>query len=198
MNREWLADPPTRGRYVLRSCNKYNGAMCSLDSNTVAAYAACVIAVMALFAAAVAIWQAHFTTRVQALLQLDSSWMSDAMRDARRKAASSLLKGETSVDVERVLDFFETIAGLFLKPHGILFFRSRVLYDHWTRHTFYWYAVCYWRKSLDHINAVRQRPRERGAWENLCDLMPRWEAAEGGAPTAGDIDEFLIGECASR
>lgn len=56
--------------------------MCPLDANMIAAVAACVAALVALVAALISIWQAHFTTRVQVLLQCDSSWMSDAMRDA--------------------------------------------------------------------------------------------------------------------
>lgn len=166
--------------------------MCSLDTNTVAAVAACVAALVALITAVISIWQAHFTTRVQALLQCDSSWTSDSMSATRCKAAVSLLKGQPSADVDRILDFFETIAGLFVKRHGL--FRSRVLPDRWARHTFYWHAVCYWSKSRDYIDTVRQRPTEQAAWEDLCDLMPRWIAAEGGAPTPKDIDDFLADE----
>lgn len=73
-------------------------------------------------------------------------------------AAASLLKGESSVHVDRVLDFYEPIAGLFVKPHGLL--RSHVLPDRWTRHTFYWSAVCYWSKNRDYIDTVRQRPTD--------------------------------------
>jgi hypothetical protein len=167
--------------------------MCSLDTNTVVAIAACVTALIALITAAISIWQAHFTTRVQALLQCDSSWTSDTMVATRRKASASLLKGQPSADVDRVLDFFETIAGLFVKRHGL--FRSRVLPDRWARHTFYWHAVCYWSKSRDYIDTVRQRPTETAAWEDLCDLMPRWIAAEDGSPTQKDIDDFLTDEC---
>lgn len=163
-----------------------------LDANTITAIAACAAALIALVTAVIAIWQSHFTTRVQALLLCDSSWKSDAMRETRRKAASSLLNGKPSVDVDRVLDFFETIAGLFVKRHGL--FQSRVLPDRWARHTFYWCAVCYWSKSQDYIDSLRQRPTEHDAWKDLCDLMPSWINAEGGSPTPKDIDDFLIDE----
>ena len=166
--------------------------MNSLDANTVTAIAAIATAVIALFAAAIAIWQVRFTTRVQALLQCDSAWTSDTMRATRRKAAASLLKGQPTADIDRILDFFETIAGLFVKRHGLFCFR--VLPDHWARHTFYWHAVCYWSKSRDYIDTVRQRPTEQAAWEDLCGLMPRWIAAEGGSPTPKDIDDFLADE----
>ena len=171
------------------------GAMCSFDANTIAAVAACAAVIVALIAAVISVWQAHFTTRVQALLQCDSSWMSDTMRASRRKAAASLLKGKPSADVDRVLDFFETIAGLFVKRHGL--FRSRVIPDRWARHTFYWYAVCYWSKSRDYIDTVRLRATEQEAWADLCELMPCWIAAEGGAPTPKDIDSFLEDECSA-
>jgi hypothetical protein len=158
----------------------------------ITAVAACVAALIAVVAALISIWQAHYTTRVQVLLQCDSSWMSDAMRATRRKAATSLHKGEPTADVDRILDFFETIAGLFVKRHGL--FCSRVLPDKWARHTFYWVAVCYWSKSRDYIEAVRQRETERDAWKDFSDLMPRWVAAEGGPPTQKDIDDFLDDE----
>jgi hypothetical protein len=166
--------------------------MCALDTDNIMALAACVTAFIALVAAIISIWQAHFTTRVQALLQCDSSWTSDSMRATRRKAAASLLKGQPTADVDRILDFFETIAGLFVKRHGL--FCSRVLPDKWARHTFYWHAACYWSKSRDYIDTVRQRPTEQAAWEDLCELMPRWIAAEGGSPTPKDIDDFLADE----
>ncbi len=163
------------------------------DANTVIAIAACVTAVIALVAAVVSIWQAHFTTRVQALLHFDSSWSSDSMRATRRKAASGLLKGEPNADVDRVLDFLETLAGIFVKRRGV--FCSRVIPDDWARRTFYWVAVCYWSKSRDYIETVRRKATERQAWKDLCELMPRWTAAEGNEPpTAQDIDGFLDDE----
>jgi hypothetical protein len=162
--------------------------MCSLDANTIAALAACVAALIAVIAAIISIWQTRFTTRVQVLLQRDSSWMSDALRSTRRKAAAALLQDEPTTDVDRVLDFFETVAGIFVKHH--------VLPDQWARHTFYWSAVCYWSKSRDYIETVRQRQTEHRAWEDLCSLMPHWIATEGGSPpTPKDIDDFLADEC---
>jgi hypothetical protein len=166
--------------------------MHSLDANAIAATAACAAALIALATAVISIWQVRFTTRVAALLQLDSAWGSETMLATRRKAAASLLKGEPSADVDRVLDFFETIAGLFVKPKSL--FRLRVIPDRWARHTFYWTAVCYWSKSRHYIETVRQSPTEKDAWEDLCSLMPCWMAAEGGPPTAEDIDDFLRAE----
>ena len=162
----------------------------SIDANTVTAIAACVAALVALVAAIIAIWQVRFTTRVQALLQCDGTWTSETMLVTRRKAAASLLKGKPNPDVDRVLDFFETIAGLFVKRRWFF----SVIPDDWARHTFYWHAVCYWSKSRDYIDIVRQRPTEHAAWEDLCSLIPRWIEAEGGPPTPKDIDDFLADE----
>jgi hypothetical protein len=119
--------------------------------------------------------------------------MADSMRVVRRRAAASLLQAAPDANVDRVLDYFETIAGIFVKRHGL--FRSRVLPDCWARHTFYWYAVCYWSKSRDYIGSVRARPTEENAWKDLDELMPRWIAAEGGPPTQTDADGFLSDEC---
>jgi hypothetical protein len=167
--------------------------MSSLDLNVVVAGATVVAALAAVGAALAAIWQARFTTRVQVLLQFTNSWSSDAMLKTRISAAAALLNDKPSVDVDNVLDFFETIAGLFVKPRGL--FRLRVIPDEWARHTFYWCAACYWSKSRDYISTVRQRPTERDAWKDLCDLMPRWVKAEGGEPpTSQDIDDFLRDE----
>jgi hypothetical protein len=139
------------------------------------------------------IWQARFTTRVQVLLQCDIRWSSTDMRKTRHKAAVSLLGNKPTVDVDRVLDFFETVAGLLIKRRGL--FGLRVIPDVWARHTFYWCAVCYWSKSHDYIAAVQQRSTERDVWKDLCALIPLWVEAEGGdPPTPKDIDDFLNDE----
>ena len=156
------------------------------DMSTVIGITAIVIA---LLTAGILLWQTRFATRVQALLQCDSEWRSDKMCSIRRKAASALLSGESTADVDRLLDFFETIAGLFVKRHGLF----RVLPDRWARHTFYWPAVCYWSKSRDYIDDVRSMPTQQAAWKDLCELMHRWTACEG-APSAEDVQTFLTDE----
>ena len=163
-----------------------------MDVNTIAAIAACAAALIALAAAVISICQAHFATRVQALLQLESAWTSATMVATRQKAAASLTKGEPSAEVDRTLDFLETVAGLFVKPHPL--WRLRVIPDRWARHTFYWAAACYWSKSCDYIKTVRERTTEQEAWEDLCILIPRWIEAEGGPPKLEDIEGFLTDE----
>lgn len=166
----------------------------AISFDAITAIATCVAALIALVTAVIAIWQVRYTTRVQVLLQCDSSWTSDAMRTTRRKAATALLKGKPTVDVDRVLDFFETIAGIFVKRHGPFGIFPSILPDKWAQHTFYWHAVCYWSKSCDYIESVRQRSTENAAWEDLCEIIPQWISAEGVSPTPKDIDDFLADE----
>jgi hypothetical protein len=161
-------------------------------TNLITLIATCVTAGIALVAAIISIWQAHFTTRVQALLQVDAVWTSDLMRANRRKAAASLLADSPTAELDRILDYFETIAGIFVTPHGL--FRSRVIPDSWARHTFYWSAACYWTASREYIKEVRQKPSEQDAWKDLDELIPRWIKAEGSAPTEKDIGGFLDDE----
>jgi hypothetical protein len=163
--------------------------MCSIDPNLIVAGAAVVTAAAAVIALGVSAWQAHFTTGVQALLQLEARWSSGQMLKTRRSAAASLLNGKPNSDVDTVLDFFESIAGVFVKG------RWPIIRDQWVWHTFYWYAVCYWSKSRDLINATQQSKTEHNAWVDLGALMPRWIKLDGGeAPTQENIDSFLRSE----
>ena len=169
-----------------------NPSPAPIDWSMIASIAAVISALAAVVAALIAIWQARLAARVQVLLQYDAYWTSESLRSARRKAATSLLRKEPSADVDRILDYFETIAGIYVKPHGL--FRIRVLPDRWAHHTFYWYAVCYWSKSRDYIESVQSRKSEERAWKDLCSLMPSWIKADGGPPTEKDIDDFLEDE----
>jgi|ERR1700719_3193758 len=164
------------------------------DSNTAAGIAAWVVALAAIAAVAASIWQAYFTTRVSALLQLEAKWTSTEMRNTRKHAARSLLNGENppSRHVDRVLDFFETIAGIFVKPNPP-FDLPIIPYD-WARHTFYWDAVCYWTKCQSYIASVRENEAPHDAWEDFLKLMPTWIALEGGPPENDYIDGFLEDE----
>ena len=111
------------------------------------------------------------------------------MLKTRRRAADSLLNGEDSSDIDTVLNFFATIAGIFVKGWW------PVIPNKWAHHTFYWDAVCYWSKSRTIINTTQQSKTERNAWKDLDDLMPRWIKFDGGdPPTQEDIDGYLKGE----
>ena len=142
-------------------------------------------ALIALFAALVSIWQTRYTTRVQALLQLDGTWSGASMCGARKRAAASLLNGDPTADVDRVLDFFETMAGIFLK--------HRVIPEEWARHTFYWGAVCYWLKAKSYMNEVRANPAESEAWKDFCELMLKWAQKES-LPEEGLVRAFMEDE----
>ena len=166
------------------------GRLADMSNSDVTGWVAILIALLALW---VSIWQPRYITRVQVLLQLDSTWTSEAMCRTRRKAATALVNAKPTADVDRVLDFFETIAGLFVQRHWWWPLSSRVLPDSWASHTFFWHAACYWSSSRDYIEEVRQRSTERESWEDLCELIPRW-IKKHGAPTPKDIEAFLEDE----
>jgi hypothetical protein len=156
------------------------------------AYASLLAAGVALVTAGILVWQTMFTTRIQTLLQCDAAWSSSDMRATRRRAAAALLNGKPDADVDRVLDFFETITGIYSKPNAL---GISALPDSWAEQTFYWDAVCYWTKSRSYVNSVRAKPSEHDVWDDLAERMPRWIAEEG-APRPADVDEYLRGEAA--
>jgi hypothetical protein len=164
------------------------------DFAAISAIAACIAPVAAIGAVTVSIWQAYFTTRVNALLQWEAKWTSEPMRSTRKQAAASLLAGEEPPNrhVDRVLDFFETLAGIFLKPNPP--FDVPIISDDWARHTFYWDAVCYWTKCQSYIATVHKLETSSNAWEDFLKLMPRWIARSGGPPSNDDIDGYLEDE----
>ena len=158
-----------------------------LDAGTITAIFTAVAAVAALASVMAVKRQTRATLQVQSLLQLDDRWWSGGMRETRKAAAKALLEKKYDSSVGRVLDFFETLAGLFVK--------GKVLSNEWAHHTFYWYAVCYWSKSRDPVKSLNLTPSEKRAWEDLDEMMPKWidyDVKQGGArPTDDDIDNFL-------
>jgi hypothetical protein len=153
-----------------------------------------ITAVGASAAAVVAMWQAYFTMKVNALLHFEARWTSKEMRRTRRLAAISLLQGDDppSRHVDRILDFFEALAGIFLKP--TLPFDIPIISDEWARHTFYWDAVCYWTKCQAYIEQVQKEEPPNDAWEDFHKLMPQRIRNEGGPPTNESVDGFLEDE----
>ena len=85
----------------------------------------------------------------------------------RCNAATGLLENEYNADVDSVLDFFEGLAGIFLKPHGWGPFRTSVLPDKWARHTFYSSSI------------VVSMPSDRPDWRNDIDLKLFFRLPDG-------------------
>ena len=140
-----------------------------------------------LITAIVAIWRTRFTTRVQVLLQCDNSWAS--RRDARRKAATALLAGSPTADVDRVLRFFETLAGIFVKPRGV--FRDRILPGFLgvsTPSTGRRRAIG--GRVMTTSLACRSGGPSQMLGRNSVRLMSRWTPTAGGVPAEKDLESF--------
>ncbi len=157
-----------------------------------------IIAILALFVSVLSAWQAYRTTSIQALLQLDNIWHSDYMRASRKRAAISLTKDDPDADADRVLDYFETIAGIFVNQPKIFswlpFKLWPVIPDKWARHTFYWICACYWMASEDYIKTVRGSSIiQKTTWEDFSNLINKWITIEG-KPAAEEVKEFLSDE----
>ena len=171
----------------------------SVDWSALAALAACVTAVAALVVAITTASQVRqetqrvlFNAGLDSLWHFDEQWNSDGMMDARSAAATALLDGRPSHDVDEVLDFFDQVA-LLLKRGALD--EEMVCYE------FYWPMANYWFASQEYIRQVqRDAP---AAWEQLAGTVPRLAAieaqrrkhtAEASVPTKAQIAEFLATE----
>lgn len=105
-------------------------------------------------------------TIVETMLRLDEAWQS--LSSTRRYAAKQLLDKTPAAELERVLDFFDTIG---------LLVRREVLDEEFAWHTFYWPAGNYWSASHDYVRMV-QREEGGATWQDLHHLIPRLQAIE--------------------
>lgn len=100
---------------------------------------------------------------LEAMWRLDEEWDSANMRKVRRNAAQALLTKQPTVDINLVLNFFESI-GRFVKT-GIIDEESA-----W--HSYYFFLSNYWSASRIYIDEVRAT--DPTLWEDLDEyLMPR-------------------------
>ena len=177
-----------------------------VDWSAVAALAACATAVAAVVVAVVIVSQVRqetqrvlFNTGLDSLWHFDAQWNSDGMMDARSAAASALLDGRPSHDIDDVLDFFDQVA---------LLLRRGALDEEMVCYELYWPMANYWFASQEYIRQVqRDAP---AAWEQLASVIPhlttiearrRQRTSEAAVPTKQQIGEFLAaevrnGECA--
>ena len=171
----------------------------SVDWSALTALAACVTAVAALIVTVTTVSQVRqetqrvlFNAGLDSLWHFDEQWNSDGMMDARSAAATALLDGRPSHDIDEVLDFFDQVA-LLLKRGALD--EEMVCYE------FYWPMANYWFASQEYI---RQVQRDAPAmWEQLAGAVPRLaaieaqrrkHAAEASVPTKAQIAEFLAAE----
>src|SRR6266481_9236103 len=142
------------------------------DSTWTIVTAVCTI-VLAL-AALVSVWLLHNQIRqeaqlsrralgLEAMWRLDEEWDSANMRKVRANAARALLTKKPSVDINLVLNFFESIAR---------FVKTGIVDDESAWHAYYYNFSNYWSASRIYIDEVREE--DPTMWEDLDDyLMPQ-------------------------
>jgi hypothetical protein len=108
----------------------------------------------------------RLTLGVGSMLRLDEAW--ESLSSTRRYAAKQLLDRAPGSDVDKILDFFDTIA---------LLTRRKVLDEELAWPTFYWPAANYWSASQDYVRTV-QRAEGGATWQDLQRLIPRLQATE--------------------
>ncbi len=128
-------------------------------------------------------------TALDTLWRLDADWNSPEMADARSNAATALLDGRPSREIEMVLDFFDEVA-LLLQRDAVD--EELVWYE------FYRPMVNYWYASQKYVS--KQRSDGATAWEQLTIVMPRLvkieslrrnRSTDDVVPTMPQIRDFL-------
>lgn len=134
----------------------------------------------------------RFTIAVDALWRLNDEWNAPDMAAARSSAATSLLAGRASDDIEAVLRFFDRLAFLARRGH----FDDELVW-----HEFYWPLASYWYASADYRTHLRAADAPR--WKNLETLVAETVQVEAQQrdksvadvqPTTAQLREFLLGE----
>jgi hypothetical protein len=126
-------------------------------------------AVGTLATAAIVFWQLRLirlTLGVESILRLDEAWQS--LSSTRRCAAKQLLEGNAGADVDKILDFLNTVA---------LLTRRKAIDEEFAWHTFYWAAANYWSASQDYVRLV-QREEGGATWQDLQRLIPKMQQIE--------------------
>lgn len=136
--------------------------------------------------------EVHFSVALDALSHLNDEWESADLLTTRSNAASSLLAGRASDDVDSVLRFFDRLA--FLSQHGT--FDAEL-----TWHEFYWPLASYWVATEDYRTHLQADDASR--WGDVDGLVQRLVAIEAHhrkkatidvVPTKAQVRDFLLGE----
>jgi hypothetical protein len=139
--------------------------------------------------------ETRFTVAVDALWRLGDEWSGPEMTATRSSAATSLLGGRASDDIELVLRFFDRLA--FLTTRGG--FDEELVW-----HEFYWPLTAYWFASEDYRRHLRADDTVR--WQTLEALVQRLIAIEAEHRersteevrlTKAQLREFLLGEASA-
>ncbi len=169
------------------------------DLAVAASLMAVVAAMVALVTSGLLAWQlredgrrARLSANVESVWHLSDQWNSGAMLDVRSAAATALLAGKPTADVDAVLEFFETLA---------LLLRREAVDEELAALQFSWPLANYWAASRDYV-----RPRQGdqpSVWEDVGALMTRLTAVvaqrrrHGVAdlqPSAEQMRQFLLDE----
>ena len=188
-------EPPWYAHSVRRGTNG------RIEWAAVTAVAALVAALAAVATSALLFWHVRqdtqrilFSSGIDSLWRLEEEW-SD-LAEVRSAAATSLLNGQPSRDVEAILDFFDEVA--LLAQRGALD-EEMVWYRFYVPMSTYWFA------SQDAVRKARAATPTM--WQKLDGVMPRLmsiEAQRRGrgpdvvVPTAAQIHDFLTAEIDSN
>lgn len=171
----------------------------SINWSAVAALAASLAAVLALGTTLLVVRTVRqdsqrilYSTALDALWRLDEQWNSEGMGEARGAAATALLDGHPTQDVDAVLDFFDHVA---------LLVQRGALDEEMVWYQFYWPMANYWTASREYIRAAQHD--DVTMWQDLDTLMPRLVSIEAQRhrrrndevlPTAAQVRDFLTDE----
>ena len=145
--------------------------------------------ILALIAFGYQVHRARFNQSVDLLFRLEADFFGPAKRMQRAKAAAGLLKGET-LEVEPILDFFETMA---------LLLRRGALDLELVKHTFFYWVDNYYTASAAAIE--RRQATNPLIWKDLGlfvqqlrELQARQASAPYKPPTGTQTAAFLSEE----
>lgn len=133
-----------------------------IDYSAIAAFTGIVALIVTILLRLFESRRSRFSLGIELILKLDERFNSKELRDARRKAAKSLLNKDNTYAADDVLDFFEMI--------GILV-RRGALDEKMVWHIFFAWLHQYCHSAKEHIEAERQK--DSTVWEDLVRLHDR-------------------------
>ena len=163
--------------------------LASLHLLTLTAFLTLLALIISIFSLAYQIWRTGLVQSADLLLRFEQNFFGPEKLKQRSQAALNNLKNpEDFLEMEDILDFFETIAMLTRK-------RALDLYMVW--HTFNYWIQRYYAVAQPYIKA-RQK-NEPGVWADLVWLAPKLQHLESdsGGRTAFHPDvlkQFLAEE----
>ena len=120
---------------------------------------------------------------IDLLLKKEAEFDSERMQKTRSKAAKALLEGEnSSIEIDRVLDFMESVAGLVMQDD--------LAGDHaWS--TFYHWFSHYYYATYEYVKSARSE--DISIWCDLIDLHERMEGIQRnqGSPLPNNLPKKL-------